>query len=36
MLSGFAKSSSEKSAAESLAREVDGVTAVKNQIVVRP
>ena len=35
MLSGFAKSETEKSTAESLARKVDGVKSVKNQIVVR-
>ena len=36
MLSGFAKSQAEKTAAESIARKVDGVKAVKNQITVRP
>jgi len=36
MLSGFAKNATEKSAAESLAREVDGVTSVKTQTFVRP
>ncbi len=36
MLSGFAKSETEKSTAESLARKVDGVRSVKNQIAVRP
>lgn len=35
-LSGFAKSSSEKSRAEAIARDVNGVKAVKNDIVVRP
>jgi hyperosmotically inducible protein len=35
MLSGFAKSQAEKAAAESIARKVDGVKAVKNQITVR-
>jgi osmotically-inducible protein OsmY len=35
MLSGFAKSESEKAAAESIARKVDGVKAVKNEITVR-
>ncbi|MCC5867772.1 MAG: BON domain-containing protein [Gammaproteobacteria bacterium] len=35
MLSGFATSASEKSMAESLAREVKGVKSVENQIVVR-
>ena len=36
MLSGFAKNNAEKSTAESIARDVNGVKAVKNQIVVRP
>ncbi|MDP3699774.1 MAG: BON domain-containing protein [Hylemonella sp.] len=36
MLSGFAKSSTEKSTAESIARNVKGVRAVRNEIVVRP
>jgi osmotically-inducible protein OsmY len=36
MLSGFAKSTTEKSTAESIARGVSGVKTVKNQIVVRP
>jgi len=36
MLSGFAKSSAEKSAAESIARGVKGVISVKNEIAVRP
>jgi hyperosmotically inducible periplasmic protein len=36
MLSGFAKSQSEMNIAESLAREVGGVKAVENQIVVSP
>ena len=35
MLSGFAKNATEKSTAEALARQVDGVKAVKNQITVR-
>lgn len=35
MLSGFAKSGSERSEAENLARTVHGVKAVKNQVVVR-
>ncbi len=35
MLSGFATSANEKAMAESLAREVNGVTDVENQIVVR-
>jgi len=36
MLSGFAKNATEKSAAESVARSVNGVKAVKNDIIVRP
>ena len=36
MLSGFAKNSTEKNTAESIAMKVKGVKAVKNQIVVRP
>ena len=36
MLSGFAKSTTEKDAAERIARGVKGVKTVKNQIVVRP
>lgn len=36
MLSGFAKNTNEKTTAESLARKVDGVRMVTNQIVVRP
>jgi|SRR5690606_17166526 len=36
MLSGFAKSGTEKSRAEALAREVNGVKSVKNQVVVQP
>lgn len=35
MLSGFATSASERAMAESLAREVNGVKAIENQIVVR-
>lgn len=35
-LSGFAKSQSEKDRAAALARDVKGVKAVKNDIVVRP
>jgi osmotically-inducible protein OsmY len=35
-LSGFAKSSSEKTVAESLAWKVNGVKDVQNQIAVRP
>jgi len=36
LLSGFAKSSAEKSQAESIARNVKGVNAVRNDLVVRP
>lgn len=36
MLSGFAKSDSEMKMAESIARKVNGVKAVENQVVVRP
>ena len=36
MLSGFAKSSTEKSTAEALAWKVNGVKAVKNELAVRP
>jgi osmotically-inducible protein OsmY len=36
MLSGFAKSGSEKTIAESLAWKVNGVKAVKNEVAVRP
>lgn len=36
LLSGFAKNETEKSTAEALARKVDGVRAVRNEIVVRP
>ena len=36
MLSGFAKNSTEKSTAETLARKVNGVKAVKNEIAIRP
>ena len=36
MLSGFAKSSTEKSAAESIARSSKGVRSVQNNIAVRP
>jgi hyperosmotically inducible protein len=35
MLSGFAKSSTEKATAESIAREIKGVKSVKNEIAVR-
>jgi hyperosmotically inducible periplasmic protein len=36
MLSGFSKSSAERTTAETIAWGVKGVKAVKNQIVVRP
>jgi len=36
MLSGFAKNSDERSTAERIAREANGVRAVRNDIVVRP
>ncbi len=36
MLSGFAKSTTERTTAETIARGVKGVTNVKNDIVVRP
>jgi osmotically-inducible protein OsmY len=36
MLSGFAKTATERSTAESIARDVNGVKLVKNEITVRP
>ena len=36
MLSGFAKNANEKSTAETIARRVNGVKAVRNEIAVRP
>ena len=36
MLSGFAKNTTERATAESLARNVGGVKMVKNEIAVRP
>ena len=36
MLSGFAKSSLERSKAETIARGVKGVKSVKNEIAIRP
>ena len=36
MLSGFAKNSNEKAAAETIAKKVEGVRLVKNEIAVRP
>ena len=36
MLSGFAKSTTERNTAETIARGVKGVTSVKNEVIVRP
>ncbi len=36
MLSGFAKNSTERATAETIARGVKGVNSVKNEIAVRP
>jgi hyperosmotically inducible protein len=36
MLSGFAKNATEKATAERIARDVNGVKSVKNDIAVRP
>lgn len=36
MLSGFAKNATEKNTAESIARGVNGVKSVKNEIAIRP
>jgi osmotically-inducible protein OsmY len=36
MLSGFAKSATERDTAESIARQVKGVKAVRNEIAIRP
>ena len=36
MLSGFAKSALEKNTAENIARNVNGVKMVKNEITIRP
>jgi hyperosmotically inducible periplasmic protein len=36
LLSGFAKNATEKATAESIARDVKGVTSVRNEIAVRP
>jgi hyperosmotically inducible periplasmic protein len=35
-LSGFAKSAAEKSRAEALAKQVEGVKSVRNDVIVRP
>lgn len=36
MLSGFAKNATEKASAETIARKVNGVKSVKNEIAIRP
>ena len=36
LLSGFAKNATERSSAETIARNVSGVKSVKNEIAVRP
>lgn len=36
ILSGFAKNANERSTAETIARDVKGVTSVRNEIAVRP
>ena len=36
MLSGFAKNATEKATAETIARKVNGVKSVRNEITVRP
>jgi len=36
MLSGFAKSATEKAASETIARGVNGVKSVRNEIAIRP
>ena len=36
MLSGFAKNATEKATAESIARKVNGVKSVRNEIAIRP
>ncbi len=36
MLSGFAKSTAERNTAESIARGVNGVKSVRNEIAIRP
>lgn len=36
MLSGFAKNATERDVAEKIARDVNGVKAVRNEIVIRP
>jgi len=36
LLSGFAKNADEKAVAEKIARDVNGVKSVRNEIIVRP
>ncbi len=36
MLSGFAKNATEKATAESIARKVNGVKSVRNELAIRP
>lgn len=36
MLTGFAKNATEKATAETIARKVNGVRSIKNEIAVRP
>ena len=36
MLTGFAKSNAEKAAAEKIARDINGVKSVRNDIAIRP
>ncbi len=36
LLSGFAKNTTEKTTAESIARKVNGVKSVRNEIVIQP
>lgn len=36
LISGFAKNANEKATAEAIARKVNGVRSVRNEIVVRP
>jgi hyperosmotically inducible periplasmic protein len=36
LLSGFAKNATEKSTAEAIARKVNGVKSVRNEIAIRP
>jgi hyperosmotically inducible periplasmic protein len=36
VLSGFAKNATERTTAEAIARDVNGVKSIKNEIAVRP